>query len=172
MAVERYFHSLWSIRPLDSLAAGAAVYGLYVCIAIAAVAWIRLRPRGSLLPFLLGAVACTAAVLIAGAVHHEQRPFVVLGFRPLVPHGNDNGFPSDHSAVAAFASTFALFIDPPLGLAATIVTIVLGAARSYCLLHTPADVVAGWLLGSLPALAAGLIWRKRWITVSSPPPSS
>lgn len=172
MAVEQYFHSLWSNRPLDSFAAAVAVYGLYVCIAIAAVAWIRLRPRGSLLPFLFGAIASAAAVLIAGALHHEQRPFVVLGLRPLVPHGNDNGFPSDHSAVAAFVSTFALFIDPPLGYAAWVVTIVLGAGRSYCLLHTPVDVIAGWLLGSLPAVAAGLIWRKRWTTVSSRPRSS
>jgi undecaprenyl-diphosphatase len=161
MAVEQYFHSLWSNRSLDSFAVAAAVYGLYVCIAIAAMAWIRLRPRGSLLTFLFGAIVSAAAVLIAGALHHEQRPFVVLGLRPLVAHGNDNGFPSDHSAVAAFVSTFALFVDPPLGYATWVVTILLGAARSYCLLHTPVDVIVGWLLGSLPALVSGLIWRRR-----------
>ena len=163
MAVEQYLHSLWSNRPLDAFAAFAAVYGLYFCVAIAAVAWIRLRPRGILVPFLVAALASTGAVLIAGALYHEQRPFVALGLRPLVPHGTDNAFPSDHSAVAAFASTFALFVDPPLGFAAWSVTVVLGAARSYCLLHTPVDVGAGWLLGALPALAAGLIWRRRRI---------
>jgi len=161
MAVEHYLHNLWSIRPLNAIAALAAVYGLYVCVAIAALAWIRLRPSGVLLPFLIAALASTVAVLIAGAIYHEPRPFVALGLRPLVPHGNDNAFPSDHSAVAAFAATFALFIDPPLGYAAWFVTIVLGAARSYCLLHTPEDVLDGWLLGALPAIAAGLIWKRR-----------
>lgn len=172
MAVEYYFHSLWSNRPLDSVAAATAVYGLYVCIAIAALAWIRMRPRGILVPFLIGAIASALLVVISGALYREPRPFTVLGVRPLVPHGVDNAYPSDHSAVAAYVAMFALLVDPPLGIAAWIVTVALGTARSYCLLHTPIDVIAGWLLGALPALAAGLIWRKRWITVSSPPHSN
>src|ERR1700687_645686 len=115
MAVERYFHSLWANHSLDVIAAGAAEYGLYCCFAFAFTAWFRRRPRGAVLPFAVGAAAAAAAVWIAGSVYQEQRPFAVLGVAPLVAHGLDNAFPSDHSAAAAYAATFASLVDPAFG---------------------------------------------------------
>ena len=161
MDIERYFHTLWTNQTLDAVAAVAAAYGLYVVLACAAAAWVRGRPRGTVLPFALGAAACAAIVWIAGALHDETRPFVALGVAPLVPHGVDNAFPSDHSAAAAFAATAAVFLDPLLGIAAWIATLALGIGRAYCLLHTPGDVIAGWVIGALPAIAAGLVSRAK-----------
>lgn len=161
MAIERYFHSLWSSHTLDAIAAVAAQYGLYLCLALLCVAWFRKRPQGAVVPFFAGAAIAALCVFISGLAYVEQRPFVVLGVAPLVPHGTDNAFPSDHSAVAAYAATLAAFLDPAIGAIAWIVTIALGVGRAYCLLHTPGDVVAGWFIGALPALAAALWWRKR-----------
>jgi undecaprenyl-diphosphatase len=161
MDAERYFHGLWTMQPLDALAEFAAVYGLYVVCAIAAFAWLRRRPKGALAPIVVGAVVAAAIVWIAGAVYQEQRPFVVLGVTPLVPHDADNAFPSDHSAAAAYAATIAFFIDPALGAGAWIAAAAVGVGRAYCLLHSPDDVVAGWLIGALPAVAAGAYWKKR-----------
>jgi undecaprenyl-diphosphatase len=169
MAIEQYFHSLWQNRALDSLARVTADYGLYICFAVLAIAWVRRPPRGALVPFGLGAAVAALAVFIAGALHDESRPFAMLHVAPLVPHGLDNAFPSDHSAAAAYVSTVVAFLDLPLAIVAWIATIALGLARSYCLLHTPLDVFAGWILGALPAVAAGVYWRKRWTTASSPP---
>jgi undecaprenyl-diphosphatase len=104
-------------------------------------------------------VAAAAAVWIAGSVYHEQRPFVVLGVAPLLPHGIDNAFPSDHSAVAAYAATFACFLDPLFGVLAWVFAIVLGVGRAYCLLHTPLDVIAGWMIGGVPAIVAAKLLR-------------
>lgn len=160
MALERHFLSLWPNGPLDAFAAYAAQFGLYVCIAIAIIAWARRRPRGLLIPLALAAVVAAAAVWTAGAVHQEARPFMVLGVAPLVPHNADNAFPSDHSAAAAYVSTAALFIDPAYGIAAWVFAAVLGVGRLYCLLHSPIDVLAGWILGGVPALIAGGYWRR------------
>lgn len=171
MALERFLHGLWSFSALDAFASAAAQYGLYACIAAAAAAWLRRRPRNMVIPLLAGAAGAALLDVVAGAMQYDSRPFVVMAIAPLVPHGIDNGFPSDHSAAAAYAATFALFIDPALGALAWGATVVLGAARLFCLLHQPQDVVAGWIIGAVPAIAAGFYWRNRWITVSSPPPS-
>jgi membrane-associated phospholipid phosphatase len=114
-----------------------------------------------LLPFAIGAVCAIALDIVAGVLHHDQRPFVMLGVAPLVAHDSDNGFPSDHSAAAAFIAVAALFIDVPLGVLAWVTAVALGVARLYCLLHSPVDVFAGWLIGATPALVAGLSSRAR-----------
>lgn len=160
MAIERYAHSLWPNHLLDAIAAGAAEYGLYLCVALFCVAWFRSRPRGTVMPFVVCAALAAGLVYVAGLAHEEPRPFVVLGVAPLIPHGTDNAFPSDHSAAAAYAATLAVFVDPPVGAAAGLVTVALGAGRVYCLLHTPLDVVAGWVIGGGPAVIAVIWWRR------------
>jgi undecaprenyl-diphosphatase len=171
MALERFFHSLWSLAALDAFASAAAQYGLYACIAAAAAAWLRRRPHHIVIPFLAGAAGAAVLNVLAGLIHYDPRPFVALHVAPLVPHGIDNGFPSDHSAAAAYVATFATILDPAFGALAWSATVVLGVARLYCLLHNPQDVMAGWIIGTAPAIAAGLYWRNRWTTVSSPPHS-
>ena len=160
MTIERYLHSLWPLHALDALAVGAAQYGLYACLGLFCLAWLRKRPPGALVPFAACAALAVVGIFAAGLAHEEARPFVVLGVTPLVPHGTDNAFPSDHSAAAAYAATLALFIDPPLGVAAWVVTVALGAGRVYCLLHTPVDVVAGWAIGAGSAVLAALWWKR------------
>ncbi len=161
MPIETYFHHLWGDPHIDAFAAAAARYGLIACIGALAIAWLVHRPRGALTYGAAGAAVAFVLVWLAGLAYHEPRPFVVLGTAPLVPHGSDNAFPSDHSAAAAYASTFACFIDRRLGAIAWAGAIVLGLARMYCLLHTPVDVAGGWVLGGLPAALAAVWWRRR-----------
>ena len=161
MTIERYFHSLWPLHTLDAFAAGASQYGLYLCLALFCVAWFRTRPGGAVAPFLAGAALAAVGTFLAGLMHVEQRPFVVLHVTPLVPHGIDNAFPSDHSAAAAYAATLTAFVDPPVGAAAWVVTIALGFGRAYCLLHSPVDVVTGWAIGALSAIVAAYWWKRK-----------
>jgi undecaprenyl-diphosphatase len=161
MTIERYLHDLWSNRVLDALAAAAAVYGLYVCIALLGSALLRVRPRSIIVPLIVGAAAAALLDVLAGLVYQDQRPFVTIGVVPLVPHGPDNGFPSDHSAAAAFASTIALYVDRRLGIIAWAAAVLLGLGRLYCLLHSPLDIAAGWSIGAAPAIAAGVYWKNR-----------
>jgi membrane-associated phospholipid phosphatase len=160
MAIERFFHGLWSNGTFDVLASIAAQFALYACVAVAALAWLRRKPERLLLPAVIAGVVVVLLDLLAGSIFHEARPFIRMGVTPLVPHDNDNGFPSDHSAAAAFVATIALFIDPALGVVAWLFAFALGIGRTFCLLHTPLDVVAGWAIGAVPACAAGLFWRR------------
>ena len=159
MAIESYFHGLWGRPVIDAIAVAVSRYGLIVCFLALGVAWLRRRPHGAVLPAIAAAMCCGVALWVAGLVYQEPRPFVALSVTPLLAHAADNAFPSDHSVAAAYAATLTGFIDPPLGIIAWLVAIVLGLARTYCLLHTPLDVIAGWVLGAAPAAAAG-VWLR------------
>jgi len=100
------------------------------------------------------------AAQVAAALYTDPRPFAADHFRPLIAHAADNGFPSDHSAAAAFIAVATLFVDAPLGIVACVVTVALGISRLYCLLHSPVDVLGGWLIGAMPAVVAGLSYLR------------
>jgi len=161
MSLERYLHGLWSASWLDWVAAATAGYGLYLCVVLLIVAWVRQRPRGAILPFALAAFAAAALDALAGLAYHDQRPFVTLGVAPLIAHGGDNGFPSDHSAAAAFIAIATAWIDPALGIVACVIAVGVGIARLFCLVHLPIDVLVGWAIGAVPAVVAGVAWRRR-----------
>ena len=151
-----------NVSALDSLAKFFSGSGLFVLIGIVAVLGLRLlrtdRHRG-LVVAAAGALALGLAglgILGASSVVTEDRPFVndsdtVL----LINHSADNGFPSDHSTIAAAVATIAALAwrrHWPLfaGLA-----IAVGLARVFVGVHYPGDVAAGWAIG---ALAAVLAW--------------
>lgn len=153
MSLERFVLSLWSHPTLDAFAVAVADYGLYVCAALFVAALFRARLRAVVFPLAIGAAAAAVLDVLAGWLHHDVRPFVAMHVAPLIPHVADNGFPSDHSAVAAFLATMTWVFDRRLGAASWVMTVLLGAARIFCLLHSPLDVVVGWTVGFLPALA-------------------
>lgn len=152
-------HAMWSDRTLDAIAIAAAIYGVYGCLLLAGLAVIRARAWRWAWPLFVGAFVAVALDLVAGILYADVRPFVALHVAPLVPHDADNGFPSDHSVVAAFAALVAWRCDRRLGIAAWIVAIAIGTARVFCLLHRPEDVIAGWLIGAFPA-AIALSWMR------------
>ncbi len=166
-----------NVGALDSLAKFFAGSGLFVLVGIVAVLGLRLlmtdRQRG-LVVGAAGALALGLAglgILGASSVVTEDRPFVhdsdtVL----LVNHAADNGFPSDHSTIAAVVATIAALAWRRLwplfaGLAAAI-----GLARVFVGVHFPGDVAAGWAIGALSALLAWyavqyIVGRQSWAAV-------
>ena len=92
----------------------------------------------------------------------SQRARCVSLAAPLIGHTADNGFPSDHSAVAGFVAAALWFIDAPSAAVATLAALAIGVARVYSAVHFPLDVAAGWILGAIPAVIAMLLWRKRY----------
>jgi undecaprenyl-diphosphatase len=111
-----------------------------------------------------GAVAALAAAALALAVGQvishlwaEPRPFVTHPrlVHPLVPHGADASFPSDH-ATAAFAIAAAIWLRWRLvGAVALVLAAALAVGRVAVGVHYPDDVVAGAVLG---IAAAGALW--------------
>ncbi|MDQ6767854.1 MAG: phosphatase PAP2 family protein [Candidatus Eremiobacteraeota bacterium] len=156
-----FFHSLWGHAALNGTMIAIANDGLIASFAAFAWAVARRRPAGLFAYLAVGAVAAVAFAIVAGHLFFDRRPFVSLGIAPLIAHSSDNGFPSDHSAVAAFVAGVLWFLDAPAAIVATIAAAVIGVARVYALVHWPMDVIAGWLVGAIPAVIAMLLWRAR-----------
>ncbi|MBC5804650.1 MAG: phosphatase PAP2 family protein [Candidatus Eremiobacter antarcticus] len=134
-----------------------AQYAIAGSLIAALAARLRNRRRFEPLLFGLGAGVAFLLTLIAAQLYQHPRPFVVMHVAPLVAHSNDNGFPSDHSVVAAYIAAYLLWFDLPVGACAAAVAVLIGVARIFCLLHWPVDIAFGWLIGIAAAVIA------RWL---------
>jgi membrane-associated phospholipid phosphatase len=160
MHVVSFFHSLWGHAWLDNAMVAIATYGLAISVAASLFGFVRQRPRG-LLPWVVaGAAAAVGLDLLSAHLIFDPRPFVILNITPLFAHSTDNGFPSDHSVVAAFVAALLWFIDAPAATIATLAAVVIGIARVYALVHWPIDVIGGWFIGAIPATIAMLLWKR------------
>jgi len=112
--------------------------------------------------------ALPSVALAAAAAHglkplfHLERPFVLgLGTR-WVQHAADGTFPSSHAA-AVGALAAAVLLAPcrwPLKLAALAAALLVSWSRMALGLHFPSDILGGWCIGLLAALAVRVIWVR------------
>ena len=110
------------------------------------------------------ALASVIAVLLAktgGWLYDDPRPFVLNHSTPLVAHGADNGFPSDH-ALLTFMCAFLLWpFSRPAGMVIGVVAALVSAARVSTGLHHPVDVAGSVLVALLANAAAACLVRRR-----------
>lgn len=136
-----------------------ASYLLYAVAAGAVVVWL-LSPRTQKLAFALAAVFAAAVVGILvklmGAVWPDPRPFVVDHTTPAIAHSADNGFPSDHTALATAIALVVLTRNRLAGWVLLVIAVALGAARVAAQVHHVPDIVGGVAAGVLASLAG--IW--------------
>ena len=161
MQVVSFFHSLWGHAWLDGAMIAIANFGLLISLAAFVAGLWRGRPHRVMPWFALAAATAIGLDLLGGHVFFDQRPFVRLGVAPLIAHSTDNGFPSDHSAVAAFLAAILWFIDVPAAVVGSVTAVAIGVARIYALVHWPIDVLGGLYIGALPAVVAMYFWKTR-----------
>ncbi len=83
--------------------------------------------------------------------------------RQLLPLKTSKSFPSNHAAnTAAFAAAMIVMCGLKVGWPFVILAFLVGYSRVYVGVHFPLDVVAGWLIGTLFALAVCRVIRRRW----------
>jgi undecaprenyl-diphosphatase len=144
----------------DALVAQA---GLYVLAVLAVAIWLtvpRAEKVAMAVEMVVGLVAVAILVKVAGAVHSDPRPFVENpSLRPWFSHPADNGFPSDHTAVAAMTAFVVVRRRLTAGLVLLAITVLIGAARVLAHVHHVQDVVAGLVIGLGAAAAGALAWR-------------
>jgi undecaprenyl-diphosphatase len=152
----------WAVSQASAadLALALAQYGV-VLLPLAAVAlWTRNDDSrdGRRVAILVGVVAAILAFalgLVLERTLHRPRPFVELGFEPLVPHAADSSFPSDHTLVGVAFVGPLLWRTPRSGVALLVWALLVGLARVVVGLHYPSDIVGSALLALL--LEAG-VW--------------
>lgn len=78
---------------------------------------------------------------IGGHIYWNDRPFVVGNFTPLVEHGVDNGFPSDHTLLASSLAAVVTLVRPKIGALLWLFAIIIGISRVLAGVHHALDVV-------------------------------
>jgi len=147
---------------VNNVIVAVAQYLPFFVVAAATGIWLFL-PRTDKVGLAVQAVVSLviAAVLIkvAAALHTDLRPFVVdPSIKPLFPHPADNGFPSDHTALAATVALLVMIYRRSLGAALLVASIFVGAARVAARVHHGQDIVAGVLIAALAVGIAAATW--------------
>jgi undecaprenyl-diphosphatase len=150
---------------MDSLIVAVAQYLLFVILVAAAVIWLFLpRPDkvGLAVQAIVSLVIVVVLIKLAAAVHADPRPFVVdPSIKPLFAHSVDNGFPSDHSALAATVAFLVMMYRRSIGAALLAASILVGAARMAAHVHHAQDIVAGVVIAAVAVAIASATWR--WV---------
>ena len=89
---------------------------------------------------------------IAAHLYYNPRPFLSDGVKPLFIASHDNGFPSDHTLLAAFLGFVALSYSLRWGVGLLIVALLIGWARVAAGVHHLVDVCGSLVFTGLAYL--------------------
>jgi undecaprenyl-diphosphatase len=163
---------------MDTVIADLAQYGFILSFVLAFAVWVGLPRRQKvelLLAGLIGGAVCLALIKVGGAAFYDTRPFVTQHIAPLFPHGADNGFPSDHTAVTTFVGFCVLVVSRRWGLALIALSLVAGAARVLAHVHSPIDIVGAVAIAAFAAVVGWWVARltiARWPHLAASAPRS
>ncbi|MGQ9683287.1 MAG: phosphatase PAP2 family protein [Anaerolineae bacterium] len=141
-------YCLWCTTHLGSAWGGVAVLALSALLQ---------RPRLTVIT-ALGLLTLGLCIGIAKTLTRRKRPFVqIVGTRVIGLRPADLSYPSGHTAMAFYLSTFlalGLPLAPPARVGLYVLAILVGYSRLHLGVHYPFDVLAGGLLGT----GWGLLW--------------
>lgn len=139
---------------MDALIIFCAKYLIYA-VALAGVAYLYFAPSWKRygIVAIISVVLSVAVGKLLGLLWFDPLPFVQSGAQPLFAHAANNGFPSDHTLVAAAIASAVFAYNRTLGLALWVCAIVIGVARTLAGVHHPVDIIAA----ALVAAAAGAL---------------
>lgn len=154
------------LRAVDSLIVAVAQYLPFAVVLAGAVIWLLLGNRDKVAlagQAVLALVAVLLLILLAAAVHTDPRPFVVdSSVRPLFAHPADNGFPSDHTALAMTVALLVGLYRRWVGAVLVVASVLVGVARVAAHVHHTQDIVAGLVIAVIAVAVAALLWQLVW----------
>lgn len=135
-----------------------AKYLLFISIAIAAFVFLLASKTKKIKAIYIGLISSLAALIITKISAHfiyDPRPFAVKNIQPLIQHAADNGFPSDHTLVAALIASIVFTFNKKAGLVLLLIAILIGASRILAEVHHPLDII-GSIFIALISVGIGL----------------
>jgi len=136
-----------------------AQYGVFALPVALAIVWIRSDSSdGQRLAILVGSVAALVAFglgLVLERTLGRPRPFVELGFAPLLAHAADSSFPSDHTLTGVALVGALVWRAPRAGGVLILWAVLVGLARAAAGLHYVSDVIGSAVLA---LVIDGLAW--------------
>lgn len=149
---------------MDAVALFFAEYFTYFLI-FGVIFWIFSKPtvkaKFRAFSFVFLSVLISRGILteLIRYFYKSERPFVALGFEPLVFDGNPS-FPSGHAALL-FAMSFSIFfINRKLGIWFMISAILVSLARIYAGVHWPLDILGGIAVALIGTYISHLALKK------------
>lgn len=139
---------------MDSIIVFLANYLIFV-IGLAAifVAYKEKKKLEFIMAVVIAGILAVDLAAVAGAMFYNPRPFVTQGIEPLVEHGPDNGFPSQHTVLAMTLTAVIYFYRRHLAAVAMIFTLLVGAGRVWADVHSWIDIAGGLVVGAVAGYA-------------------
>ena len=157
-AIEQAVYALAShnvvAREVVILCAAVVVYLLVLAwLAVVARQQARLTLATTGHVVVLGVLAYLLAKVL-GHLIADPRPYLVDHVRPLIPVAHDNGFPSDHTLLAAVLTASLWWIDRRLLLAFAVGTVLVLLGRLGIAAHHTIDVLGSVGTATVAALVS------------------
>ncbi|MBI4217456.1 MAG: phosphatase PAP2 family protein [Parcubacteria group bacterium] len=127
--------------------------------------WFVLNLRRRIFWELAGAAILSRLVIteLIRLLWHRARPFVELGFRPLVEHSASASFPSGHAAFFFALSGIVFAYNKKAGMLFLLLSAVITVSRVMAGIHWPSDVLGGAVIGIGSALIVMYFLKNRKI---------
>jgi membrane-associated phospholipid phosphatase len=103
--------------------------------------------------------AYTVSVVLKNYFEIGRPDLLNIDLRPLMQL-SDYGFPSSHAAFYSALATALFFMNERAGAYVGLLTLIIGAARIFAGVHTPLDIVGGFLLGIFLAVIVDFVAEK------------
>jgi undecaprenyl-diphosphatase len=149
---------------MNSVIIFCAKYLFVLVVICLAVAWLPTdrdtKKRFIVATVLAGGIAFVLS-RITGHLYYDPRPFVTEHVKPLISHGPDNGFPSDHALLTMTLTAITYFFNKKIASVMLVLTIAVGIARVLAKVHSPLDIGGGWVFGIMGAVCG--FYLMRWI---------
>lgn len=142
-----------------------AKYFIVIPVIVAGLVWLRLPGREKLRFIVLAAIGAGLAYGLAklgSALFYNPRPFVVGHFTPYFAHGADNGFPSDHTLLAATLAALVFSRNRRWGQIVLAVALLIGLSRVIAGVHHLIDIIGAIVFGCVGVWLAYLLLMKVW----------
>ena len=130
---------------------------------IAAIYWLTLPKKDKIRFVIFGIIAGLVGLVlvkVGGAMFYDTRPFVSHNLIPIYPSAADNGFPSDHTALATVIAVTVYVISKRLGLVFFGVALAIGLARVLGNIHSPIDILGSVIFAVLAGAVAYYLTPK------------
>lgn len=147
---------------MDTLIVDTAQYLPYVVVLAGVVVWLLLPLLAKVALAVQGIVTLVVVlvlIVVAGHLHSDPRPFVVdPSVHPLFHHAKDNGFPSDHEALAMAVALLITLYRRVVGIVLIALAILVGVARVAAHVHHVQDIVGGAGIAVVAVAVSMVVW--------------
>jgi len=142
-----------------------AVAKFFILIPVILTAWVwykqsTKRRKEFIYIGVTGAFIAGLLSKIASSLFYNPRPFIVDASHPYFSHTNDNGFPSDHTLLAAYLAFLVWRYDKKLGYGLMVIAILIGLSRVIAGVHHLIDILGSIVIAAVSFYAAILIVNK------------